>query len=48
MSDYTLNINGAQHRVSAPADETLLSVLRNRLRANPGTKNTVVAKAADA
>ena len=37
MSDYTLNINGAQHRVSAPADETLLSVLRNRL-ALTGTK----------
>jgi aerobic-type carbon monoxide dehydrogenase small subunit (CoxS/CutS family) len=37
MSEFTLNINGAQHRVSAPADETLLSVLRNRL-ALTGTK----------
>ncbi len=27
----TLSVNGAQRKVSAPADETLLSVLRNRL-----------------
>ncbi len=31
MSDYILTVNGAKMRVSAPADETLLSVLRNRL-----------------
>ena len=31
MSDYVLNVNGAKRLVSAPADETLLSVLRNRL-----------------
>jgi aerobic-type carbon monoxide dehydrogenase small subunit (CoxS/CutS family) len=37
MSDFTLSINGAPHPVSAPADETLLSVLRNRL-ALTGTK----------
>jgi aerobic-type carbon monoxide dehydrogenase small subunit (CoxS/CutS family) len=37
MSDYSLNINGAKMPVSAPADETLLSVLRNRL-ALTGTK----------
>jgi aerobic-type carbon monoxide dehydrogenase small subunit (CoxS/CutS family) len=37
MSDFTLTINGAPHRISAPADETLLSVLRNRL-ALTGTK----------
>jgi aerobic-type carbon monoxide dehydrogenase small subunit (CoxS/CutS family) len=37
MSDYTLTVNGAKLQVSAPADETLLSVLRNRL-ALTGTK----------
>ena len=31
MSDFVLNVNGAKMRVSAPGDETLLSVLRNRL-----------------
>jgi len=31
MSDFVLNINGAKLKFSAPADETLLSVLRNRL-----------------
>jgi aerobic-type carbon monoxide dehydrogenase small subunit (CoxS/CutS family) len=31
MSDYILTVNGAKMKVSAPADETLLSVLRNRL-----------------
>src|SRR5471030_2752072 len=31
MSELTLNINGAKMPVSAPGDETLLSVLRNRL-----------------
>ena len=37
MSDYTLTINGAKFPISAPADETLLSVLRNRLNLT-GTK----------
>ncbi len=37
MSDYILTINGAKSPVSAPADETLLSVLRNRLQLT-GTK----------
>jgi aerobic-type carbon monoxide dehydrogenase small subunit (CoxS/CutS family) len=37
MSDYTLTINGAKMPISAPADETLLSVLRNRLSLT-GTK----------
>jgi aerobic-type carbon monoxide dehydrogenase small subunit (CoxS/CutS family) len=37
MSDYTLTVNGARLHVSAPADETLLSVLRNRLSLT-GTK----------
>jgi aerobic-type carbon monoxide dehydrogenase small subunit (CoxS/CutS family) len=37
MSDYTLTINGAKFPVSAPADETLLSVLRDRLSLT-GTK----------
>ena len=37
MSEFTLNINGAKCPVSAPADETLLSVLRNRLSLT-GTK----------
>ena len=31
MSEFTLNVNGAQLSVNAPADESLLSVLRNRL-----------------
>lgn len=31
MGQYTLNINGGKHAVSAPAEESLLSVLRNRL-----------------
>jgi aerobic-type carbon monoxide dehydrogenase small subunit (CoxS/CutS family) len=37
MSDFVLNINGAKMAVSAPGDETLLSVLRNRLSLT-GTK----------
>ena len=37
MGDYVLNVNGAPLRVSAPADEPLLSVLRNRLNLT-GTK----------
>jgi aerobic-type carbon monoxide dehydrogenase small subunit (CoxS/CutS family) len=37
MSDTYLSINGAKVPVSAPADETLLSVLRNRLNLT-GTK----------
>jgi aerobic-type carbon monoxide dehydrogenase small subunit (CoxS/CutS family) len=37
MSEITLNINGAKFPVSAPGDETLLSVLRNRLNLT-GTK----------
>ena len=37
MSDFVLNVNGAQLRVSASPGETLLSVLRNRLNL-PGTK----------
>jgi aerobic-type carbon monoxide dehydrogenase small subunit (CoxS/CutS family) len=37
MSDLILNINGAKMHVSAPAEETLLSVLRNRLNLT-GTK----------
>lgn len=37
MGDYILDVNGAQHRVSAPAEEPLLSVLRNRLNLT-GTK----------
>jgi aerobic-type carbon monoxide dehydrogenase small subunit (CoxS/CutS family) len=37
MSEVTLNINGAKMPVSAPGDETLLSVLRNRLNLT-GTK----------
>jgi aerobic-type carbon monoxide dehydrogenase small subunit (CoxS/CutS family) len=37
MSDFILNINGARMPVSAPSDETLLSVLRNRLNLT-GTK----------
>ena len=31
MADYVLNINGTRLHVAAPAEETLLSVLRNRL-----------------
>lgn len=31
MGEFVLNVNGAQLRVDAPADESLLSVLRNRL-----------------
>jgi aerobic-type carbon monoxide dehydrogenase small subunit (CoxS/CutS family) len=37
MSTQTLNINGAKMPVEAPDDETLLSVLRNRLHLT-GTK----------
>ena len=32
MSTLTLSINGQQRRVEAPPDESLLSVLRNRLQ----------------
>ncbi len=31
MPDYLLNVNGARLKVTAPEDEPLLSVLRNRL-----------------
>jgi aerobic-type carbon monoxide dehydrogenase small subunit (CoxS/CutS family) len=31
MSDYVLNVNGTRLHVTATAEETLLSVLRNRL-----------------
>jgi len=37
MGDFILNVNGAHLRVSSPAEETLLSVLRNRLNLT-GTK----------
>ena len=37
MPDYVLNVNGARLKVTAPEDETLLSVLRNRLELT-GTK----------
>lgn len=37
MGEFVLNVNGAQLRVNAPAEETLLSVLRNRLNLT-GTK----------
>jgi aerobic-type carbon monoxide dehydrogenase small subunit (CoxS/CutS family) len=37
MPDYVLNINGARLKVTAPEDESLLSVLRNRLEMT-GTK----------
>lgn len=37
MGEYTLNVNGKDMRVSAPAEESLLSVLRNRLELT-GTK----------
>jgi aerobic-type carbon monoxide dehydrogenase small subunit (CoxS/CutS family) len=31
MAEFVLNVNGARIKVDAPAEETLLSVLRNRL-----------------
>jgi aerobic-type carbon monoxide dehydrogenase small subunit (CoxS/CutS family) len=37
MSEFELNVNGAQLHVNAPEDESLLSVLRNRLNLT-GTK----------
>jgi aerobic-type carbon monoxide dehydrogenase small subunit (CoxS/CutS family) len=37
MGDFVLNVNGADVRVNASAEETLLSVLRNRLNLT-GTK----------
>ncbi len=37
MSDLVLLVNGSEKRVDAPADESLLSVLRNRLQLT-GTK----------
>ena len=37
MSDFTLTVNGAKLPVTAPGDESLLSVLRNRLNLT-GTK----------
>lgn len=37
MSEFDLNINGARFHVNAPEDESLLSVLRNRLNLT-GTK----------
>ena len=37
MSEFVLNLNGARIKVKAPPDETLLSVLRNRLNLT-GTK----------
>ena len=37
MGHYTLNINGAQHSVDAPGEESLLFVLRNHLNLT-GTK----------
>jgi len=37
MGELVLNVNGAHLRVSAPPEETLLSVLRNRLNLT-GTK----------
>jgi aerobic-type carbon monoxide dehydrogenase small subunit (CoxS/CutS family) len=37
MGEYVLDLNGAPVRVNAPADESLLSVLRNRLNLT-GTK----------
>jgi aerobic-type carbon monoxide dehydrogenase small subunit (CoxS/CutS family) len=37
MGEFVLNVNGAQLHVNAPAEETLLSVLRNRLNLT-GTK----------
>src|ERR1700683_2745163 len=37
MAEFALNVNGAQYKVNAPAEETLLSVLRNQLELT-GTK----------
>jgi aerobic-type carbon monoxide dehydrogenase small subunit (CoxS/CutS family) len=37
MGDFVLNVNGAHMHVNAPAEESLLSVLRNRLNLT-GTK----------
>jgi len=37
MGEFVLNVNGAHIRVSAPPEESLLSVLRNRLNLT-GTK----------
>jgi aerobic-type carbon monoxide dehydrogenase small subunit (CoxS/CutS family) len=37
MGEFILNVNGAHQRVNAPPEETLLSVLRNRLNLT-GTK----------
>ncbi len=37
MGDFVLNVNGARFRVTASSEETLLSVLRNRLQLT-GTK----------
>jgi aerobic-type carbon monoxide dehydrogenase small subunit (CoxS/CutS family) len=37
MSEFVLNVNGAHLHVNAPGDESLLSVLRNRLNLT-GTK----------
>jgi aerobic-type carbon monoxide dehydrogenase small subunit (CoxS/CutS family) len=37
MSEFVLHVNGARHQVNAPADESLLWVLRNRLNLT-GTK----------
>lgn len=37
MSEFVLHVNGARLHVNAPADESLLSVLRNRLNLT-GTK----------
>lgn len=37
MSEFVLDVNGARLHVNAPADESLLSVLRNRLNLT-GTK----------
>jgi aerobic-type carbon monoxide dehydrogenase small subunit (CoxS/CutS family) len=37
MGEFVLNVNGAHQRVNAPPEETLLSVLRNRLNLT-GTK----------
>ena len=37
MSEFILSVNGARLHVNAPADESLLSVLRNRLNLT-GTK----------
>ena len=37
MSEFVLHVNGAQLHVNAPADESLLSILRNRLNLT-GTK----------